>query len=216
METIKDVDEQAIKVVWGRIRRLRTLRTLTLRKLANPYVLEDPLCVLFTHKIVDREFKGWGDDAVFGFVGTNNRGEVVIALRTVPFLYFIKDVVGRPIKRLRLKDIKDIADALLAIKVAVRIQARHNIPYGVLFGSTWANSNTLKLLTAYLPRNRYRLMTAVIWDAGKPLIYAVANGVVTPYSLNPTLALNETALDDWVKDVALELILNEPQRSGIE
>jgi hypothetical protein len=115
-----------------------------------------------------------------------------------------------------LKDIKDIADALLAIKVAVRIQARHNIPYGVLFGSTWANSNTLKLLTAYLPRNRYRLMTAVIWDAGKPLIYAVANGVVTPYSLNPTLALNETALDDWVKDVALELILNEPQRSGIE
>jgi hypothetical protein len=54
-------------------------------------------------------------------------------------------------------------------------------------------------------------MTAVIWDEGKPLIYAVANGVVTPYSLNPTCVLNDASLDSWVKDVALELILNEPQ-----
>lgn len=210
---IKDVGEQAIKVVWGRLRRLRTLRTLTLRKLANPYVLEDPLCVLFTHKIVDREFKGLGSDAEFGFVGTNNRDEVVFALRTVPFVYLIQDVIGQPKRRLRMKGFKGVADALLAIKVAMRIRARHNIPYGVLFGATWADSNTLKLITAYLPRERHRLMTAVIWDAGKPLIYAVANGVVTPYSLNPTCALNETVLDNWVKDVALELILNEPKRS---
>jgi hypothetical protein len=209
--TIKDVGEQAIKVVWGQLRRLRTLRTLTLRKLANPYVLEDPLCVFFTHKIVDREFKGLGSDAEFGFVGTNNRGEVAMALRTVPFLYLIQDAIGQPKRRLRMKGFKGVADALLAIKVAVRIQARYNIPYGVLFGATWANSNTLKLLTAYLPRNRHRLMTAVIWDEGKPLIYAVANGVVTPYSLNPTCALNDASLDSWVKDVALELILNEPQ-----
>jgi hypothetical protein len=164
----------------------------------------------FTHKIVDREFAGLGDAAVYGFVGAS-KNDVVLALRTVPFLYFIKDVVGQPTKRLRLKDIKDVANGLLAIKVAVRIQARHSIPYGVLFGSTWANSNTLKLLTAYLPRNRYRLMTAVIWDKGKPLIYAVANGVVTPYFLNPTSVLGETMLDSWVKDVALELLLNEPQ-----
>lgn len=214
METIKDAERQAIKVVWERVKRLRVLRTLTLRKLANPYVLEDPLCVLFTHKIVDREFKGLGSDAEFGFVGTNNRGEVVIALRTVPFLYLIKDVIGQPRRRLRMKGFKGVADALLAIKVAMRIRAQHNIPYGVLFGATWADSTTLKLLTAYLPRNRYCLMTAVIWDARKPLIYAVANGVVTPYPLNPTSALNETALDNWVKDVALELILNEPQGGG--
>lgn len=208
---IKDVGEKAIKVVWGRIRRLRTLRTLTLRKLANPYVLEDPLYVFFTHKIVDREFKGLGSDAEFGFVGANSRGEVVFVLRTVPFLYLVQDVVGQPKRRLRMKGFKGVADALLAIKVAVRIQARHNIPYGVLFGATWANSNTLKLFTTYLPRNRHQLMTAVIWDEEKPLIYAVANGVVTPYSLNPTCTLNETVLDSWVKDVALELILNEPQ-----
>jgi hypothetical protein len=208
--TIKDVGEQAIKVVWGRLRRLRTLRTLTLRKLVNPYVLEDPLCVSFTHKVVDREFKGLGSDAEFGFVGTNSRGEVVFALRTVPFLYLVQDV-GQPKRRLRMKGFKGVANALLAIKVAMRIRARYNIPYGVLFGATWTNSNTLKLLTAYLLRDRHRLMTAVIWDEEKPLIYAVANGVVTPYSLNPTCALNETVLDSWVKDVALELILNEPQ-----
>jgi hypothetical protein len=53
----------------------------------------------------------------------------------------------------------------------------------------------------------------VIWDDGKPLIYAVANGVVTPYFLNPTCALDDALLDSWVKDVALELVLNEPQRS---
>jgi hypothetical protein len=41
--TLKDVEGQAIKVVWGRIRRLRALRTLTLRKLPNPYVLENSL-----------------------------------------------------------------------------------------------------------------------------------------------------------------------------
>jgi hypothetical protein len=210
-ETFKDVGGQAIKVVWGRVRRLRTLRTLTLRKLANPYVLEDPLCVLFTHKVVDREFKDLGSDAEFGFVGANSKGEVVFALRTVPFLHLVQDVGQK--RGLRMKGFKGVADALLAIKVAVRIQARHNIPYGVLFGATWANSNTLKLLTAYLPRNRYRLMTAVIWDEGMPLIYAVANGVVTPYSLNPKSALDETVLDNWVKDVALELILNEPKRS---
>ena len=212
--TIKDVGEQAVKVVWGRLRRLRTLRTLTIKKLANPYVLEDSLrgCAFFTHQIVDREFKDLGGSAVYGFVGTTNDGAVVFALRTVPFLYFIKDVVGRPIKRLRLKALKDVADGLLAIKVAMQIQARHNIPYGVLFGATWANSNTLKLLTAYLPRDRYRLMTAVIWDEGKPLIYVVANGVVIPYFLNPTCALGDALLDSWVKDVVLELVLNEPQR----
>jgi hypothetical protein len=59
-------------------------------------------------------------------------------------------------------------------------------------------------------------MTAVIWDEGRLLIYAIANGVVTPYSLNPISALDETVLDNWVKDVALELILNEPKRGGNE
>jgi hypothetical protein len=96
------------------------------------------------------------------------------------------------------------------------IRARYNIPYGVLFGATWTNSNTLKLLTAYLPRNRYRLMTTVIWDGEEPLIYAVANGVVTPYSLNPTCMLDDALLDSWVKDVVVELVLNEPQRSDDE
>jgi hypothetical protein len=102
-----------------------------------------------------------------------------------------------------------IVKGLQAIKAGLLIQARHRIPYGVHFSATWATNDTLKLLSAYLPRDRYPLMTAAIWDAGAPKVCLVVSGVVSHYHLNPLKALrDETLVDRWLKGALVGIYLD--------
>ena len=205
--------EKLIKGFWGRVVRWRGAHTLTLKELPHPYLLEDHIrgSALLTHEIVDHEFENLREGVGYGFVGLSDADEVVVALRTIPFLYLI----GRDGKRwgrgtapLMQEALRLIVKGLQAIKAGLRIQARHRIPYGVHFSATWATNDTLKLLSAYLPRDRYPIMTAAIWDAGAPKICLVVNGVVSHYRLNPLKALRDEALlGRWIEDAVLNLYL---------
>ena len=205
--------EKLIKGFWGRVVRWRGAHTLTLKELPHPYLLEDHIrgSALLTHEIIDQEFGHLREGAGYGFVGLSDADEVVVALRTVPFLYLIGwdgKRWGRDAKPLMQEPLRLIVKGLQAIKAGLRIQARHRIPYGVHFSATWATNDTLKLLSAYLPRDRYPIMTAAIWDAGAPKICLVVNGVVSHYRLNPLKALRDvTSLDRWVANVVTELYL---------
>jgi hypothetical protein len=205
--------EKLIKGFWKRVVRWQGARTLALKELPNPYLLEDHIrgSALLTHEIVDREFEHLRDGVGYGFVGLSDADEVVVALRTIPFLYLIgRDGKrrGRDAEPLMQEPLRLIVKGLQAIKAGLLIQARHRIPYGVHFSATWATNDTLKLLSAYLPRDRYPLMTAAIWDAGAPKVCLVVSGVVSHYRLNPLKALRDVAsLDRWVANVVTELYL---------
>jgi len=212
--------EKLIKGFWKRVMRWRGARTLTLRELPHPYLLEDHIrgSALLTHEILDQEFGHLRDGVGYGFVGLSDADEVVVALRTIPFLYLI----GRDGKRrgwgtapLMRETLRLAMMGLQAIKAGLLIQARHRIPYGVHFSATWATNDTLKLLSAYLPRDHYPLMTAAIWDAGAPKICLVVNGMVSPYRLHPLKVLRDVAsLDRWVENVVLDLYLTS-DKGGI-
>jgi hypothetical protein len=205
--------EKLIKGFWKRVVRWQGARTLALKELPNPYLLEDHIrgSALLTHEIVDHEFEHLRDGVGYGFVGLSDADEVVVALRTIPFLYLIgRDGKrrGRDTEPLMQEPLRLIVKGLQAIKAGLLIQARHRIPYGVHFSATWATNDTLKLLSAYLPRDRYPLMTAAIWDAGAPKVCLVVSGVVSHYRLNPLKALRDEALlGRWIEDAVLNLYL---------
>jgi hypothetical protein len=204
---------EKIKGFWKRVMRWRGARTLTLRELPHPYLLDDHIrgSALLTHEIIDQEFEHLREGAGYGFVGLSDADEVVVALRTLPFLYLIGwdgKRWGRGTAPLMRETLRLTVMGLQAIKVGLLIQTRHHIPYGVHFSATWTTNDTLKLLSAYLPRATYSLMTAAIWDAGTPKICLVVNGVVSPYRLNPLKVLRDVAsLDRWVENVVLNLYL---------
>jgi hypothetical protein len=203
-----------IKDFWRRVMRWRGARTLTLRELPHPYLLENHIrgCALLTHEIVNQEFEHLRVGAGCGFVGLSDADEVVVALRTVPFLYLIGrggKRQGRDAEPLMQEPLRLTIKGLQAIKVGLLIQTRYRIPYGVHFSATWATNDTLKLLSAYLPRDHYPIMTAAMWDAGAPKICLVINGVVSHYRLNPLKALrDETSVDRWLKGVLVDAYLN--------
>jgi hypothetical protein len=205
--------ENPIKGFWKRVMRWRGAHTLTLKELPNPYLLEDHIRggALLTHEIIDHEFEHLREGTGYGFVGLSDASEVVVALRTVPFLYLIGrdgERRGRDTAPLMQEPLRLTVKGLQAIKVGLLIQTRYHIPYGVRFSATWTNNNTLKLLSAYLPRDDYPLMTAAIWDAGAPKICLVVNGIVSHYRLNPLKVLRDvTLLDRWVENVVVDLYL---------
>jgi hypothetical protein len=206
--------EKLIKGFWKRVMQWRGARTLTLKELPNPYLLEDHIrgSALLTHEIVDQEVENLREGAGCGFVGLSDTNEVVVALRTIPFLYLIgRDGKrrGRDTAPLMQEPLRLTVKGLQAIKAGLLIQARHRIPYGVHFSATWMTNDTLKLLSAYLPRDRYPLMTAAIWDAGAPKICLVVSGIVSHYRLNPLKALrDETLVERWLKGVLVDIYLN--------
>jgi hypothetical protein len=201
--------EKVIKGFWKRVKRWQGARTLTLRERPHPYLLEDHIrgCAFLTHEIIDQEFEHLREGAVCGFVGLSDADEVMVALRTIPFLYIVgRDgrQRGRSTEPIMQETLCSIVKGLQAIKVGLIIQTRYHIPYGVYFSATWATNDTLKLHSAYLPCNAYPLMTAAIWDAGAPKICLVVNGVVSHYRLNPLKAKDVTLLGKWVENVVVD------------